>query len=291
MVGALNDYQKELQFRKLNATKEDRTVEVVRDGKERVISVYDLVVGDICLLKPGEIIPVDGVFLSGYNVQCDESSATGESDLIKKAPYEECMAATPEAKKRDPFLLSGSKVAEGAGRYICIGVGQRSFLGRIMMREWHSLFYALNIDGNADCILLKKIVLTGEEDDEEEAIDPPSSDKAAAVMHHAKAGEAGQEAHLSDTEEDFEEVNKKKSGITPLQMKLNRLAGYIAKLGAAAGLILFGSLMIRFFTQLDDPGRDAQDKAQGFINILIIAVTIVVVAVRKCASAPTPSKR
>lgn len=138
MVGALNDYQKELQFRKLNATKEDRTVEVIRDGKEKVISVYDLVVGDICLLKPGEIIPVDGVFLSGYNVQCDESSATGESDLIKKASYDECMNPTPEAKKRDPFLLSGSKVAEGAGKYICIGVGQRSFLGRIMMREFLS---------------------------------------------------------------------------------------------------------------------------------------------------------
>jgi hypothetical protein len=46
-------------------------------------------------------------------------------------------------------------------------------------------------------------------------------------------------------------------------------------------LILFASLMIRYFTQLGEPGRTAQDKAQGFINILIIAVTIVVVAVRE----------
>lgn len=102
-------------------------------------------------------------------------------------------------------------------------------------------------------------------------------------MHHAKAGEAGHTDHVNDNaeEEEEEEVTKKKSGTTPLQMKLNRLAGYIAKLGAAAGLILFGSLMIRFFTQLDEPGQNAQDKAQGFINILIIAVTIVVVAVRE----------
>jgi Ca2+-transporting ATPase len=136
MVGALNDYQKELQFRKLNATKEDRKVEVIRDGKEKEISVYDVVVGDICLLKPGEIIPVDGVFLSGYNVQCDESSATGESDLIKKGSFEECKTATADGKKKDPFLLSGSKVDDGSGKYICIGVGQRSFLGRIMMRMY-----------------------------------------------------------------------------------------------------------------------------------------------------------
>lgn len=34
---------------------------------------------------------------------------------------------------------------------------------------------------------------------------------------------------------------------TPLQSKLNDLAGLIAKLGSLAGLILFSALMIRFF--------------------------------------------
>lgn len=68
---------------------------------------------------------------------------------------------------------------------------------------------------------------------------------------------------------------------TPLQAKLNRLAGLIAKLGSAAGLLLFVALMIRFFVQLKTRpnGRDANDKAQDFIDILIIAVTLVVVAV------------
>lgn len=37
--------------------------------------------------------------------------------------------------------------------------------------------------------------------------------------------------------------------------------------------------MIRYFTQLDNPGQSPDDKAQGFIQILIIAVTIVVVAI------------
>jgi Ca2+-transporting ATPase len=37
---------------------------------------------------------------------------------------------------------------------------------------------------------------------------------------------------------------------TPLQLKLNALAELIAKLGSAAGLILFSCLMIRFFVQL-----------------------------------------
>lgn len=215
LVGSVNDYQKELQFRKLNAKKEDRKVKVIRDGSERLLTVYDVVVGDICVLEPGEVVPVDGVFLGGHNVKVDESSATGESDMIKKATYQECKDAAAAsggagAKKMDPFLLSGSKVSEGSGTYLVIGVGQHSFLGKIMM----------SLQG-------------GEEE-------------------------------------------------TPLQLKLNRLAEIIAKLGATAGLVLFFSLMIRFFTQLDDPGRTANDKADSFISILIIAVTIVVVAVRKC---------
>jgi hypothetical protein len=37
---------------------------------------------------------------------------------------------------------------------------------------------------------------------------------------------------------------------TPLQVKLNNLAEIIAKLGSAAGLILFTALMIRFLVSL-----------------------------------------
>jgi len=39
IVGSLNDWQKERQFRALNDKKEDRTVKVIRDGKETVINV------------------------------------------------------------------------------------------------------------------------------------------------------------------------------------------------------------------------------------------------------------
>ena len=42
MVGSLNDYQKEKQFRKLNAKKEDRQVRALRDGQTCLISVFDI---------------------------------------------------------------------------------------------------------------------------------------------------------------------------------------------------------------------------------------------------------
>ena len=50
-----------------------------------------MVVGDIALLELGEVIPCDGVFLSGHNLKCDESGVTGELDAIKKVFYDECI--------------------------------------------------------------------------------------------------------------------------------------------------------------------------------------------------------
>lgn len=98
------------------------------------MSVYDVVVGDILFVEPGEILPVDGVFLQGHNVRCDESGATGESDAVKKAPFEELNGS--EKGKTDCFLLSGSKVLEGVGTYVVTGVGEHSFHGKIMMCEF-----------------------------------------------------------------------------------------------------------------------------------------------------------
>ena len=68
MVASVNDYQKERQFRRLNARKEDRRVRVVRNFHEKEISVFDVCVGDIFVLEAGEIVPVDGVLLDGEDL-------------------------------------------------------------------------------------------------------------------------------------------------------------------------------------------------------------------------------
>ena len=38
----------------------------------------------------------------------------------------------------DCFVVSGSRVLEGVGRYVVIAVGTRSFNGRIMMGQWRN---------------------------------------------------------------------------------------------------------------------------------------------------------
>ena len=53
MVNALNDYQREKQFRKLSSSAENRLVKVLSEEGIAQISIFDLVVGDILLFEPG----------------------------------------------------------------------------------------------------------------------------------------------------------------------------------------------------------------------------------------------
>jgi Ca2+-transporting ATPase len=230
VVGSINDWQKERQFKVLNEKKEERGVKVIRNGVERLIDVkvslrsfnltpshnlflcaQEVVVGDVALLEPGEIVPCDGIFLAGHNVKCDESAATGESDAIKKASYADCLVLKQAlsgvhaeggvlggehvSTHTDCFVVSGSKVLEGVGSYVVVAVGTKSFNGRIMMGGYPSLL----------------------------AIAPLTPNPLAL---------------RTDAEN------------TPLQLKLNVLAELIAKIGSIAGIILFSTLMIRFIVQL-----------------------------------------
>jgi len=137
IVGSVNDWQKERQFRKLNQKKEDRSVKVYRSGKPVKISIHDILVGDVMILEQGDVLPVDGVLIDGHTLSCDESSATGESDLVKKTAADAVSRAmkdgTSSTAKLDPFLLSGAKVLDGVGTFLVTAVGQHSLHGKTMM--------------------------------------------------------------------------------------------------------------------------------------------------------------
>lgn len=101
-----------------------------------MISIFDITVGDILLVEPGDSVPADGVLISGHGIKCDESSATGESDQMKKTDGFEVsrkIADGTATKKLDPFMISGSKILEGVGTYLVTSVGKYSSYGRILM--------------------------------------------------------------------------------------------------------------------------------------------------------------
>ena len=62
-----------------------RTARVVRGGEETDIAIADVRVGDICRVRPGEKVPVDGVVVEGRSA-VDESMVTGEPIPTEKEP-------------------------------------------------------------------------------------------------------------------------------------------------------------------------------------------------------------
>ena len=210
LVTGLNDYRREKQFVALNEKKEDRQVKAIRSGKSILISVFDVMVGDVLHLESGDSIPADGILINGHGIRCDESSATGESDAMRKTGGQEVWNRIEEGtatSKLDPFIISGSKVLEGVGTYLVTSVGVNSSFGKVMVG-------------------------------------------------------------LQTENED-----------TPLQVKLAKMANWIGYLGTAAAGLLFFILLIRFLAGLSGNTRTPALKGSQFLDILIVAITIIVVAV------------
>ncbi|RKO86789.1 E1-E2 ATPase-domain-containing protein, partial [Blyttiomyces helicus] len=121
VVASANDYRKQGQFRALNNYSNSIALaQVIRDGVLTEIPTAAVVVGDIVILSAGDVLPADGVLISGFNITTDESSLTGESVVVHKDTV------------RDPFLLGSTKVVDGVGRMLVIATGVRSLSGRSM---------------------------------------------------------------------------------------------------------------------------------------------------------------
>nr|MBA3271715.1 copper-translocating P-type ATPase [Acidobacteriota bacterium] len=69
------------------------TAHVRRDGRERDLSISQVIPGDVVLVRPGERFPVDGVVVGGGGA-VDESMLTGESMPVEKALGDRVIGAT-----------------------------------------------------------------------------------------------------------------------------------------------------------------------------------------------------
>ncbi len=86
-----------------------KTAIVVRDEKEFVVPLKEVVVGDKIIVKPGSKIPVDGVVLNGSS-SVDESMLTGESMAVKKEVGSKVFAAT--INHSGNIVMEATKVGE-----------------------------------------------------------------------------------------------------------------------------------------------------------------------------------
>ncbi|KAG8370282.1 hypothetical protein BUALT_Bualt14G0100800 [Buddleja alternifolia] len=119
-VSAISNFRQSRQFDKLSKVSNNIPVEVVRNGRRQQISIFEIVVGDVVCLKIGDQVPADGLFINGHSLQVDESSMTGESEHVE---IDQIM---------NPFLFSGTKVADGYAKMLVTSVGMNTTWGEMM---------------------------------------------------------------------------------------------------------------------------------------------------------------
>lgn len=65
------------------------------------------------------MLAVDGILVQSSDILMDESSITGESDLIKKSVAKDFS----KGSKSTPFMISGSKCMDGSGIMMVAAIG------------------------------------------------------------------------------------------------------------------------------------------------------------------------
>lgn len=70
-----------------------KTAILVREGQEVEVPTEELQAGDIFLVKPGSLVPVDGTVVEGYS-SVDEAAITGESVPVEKREGDKVVSAT-----------------------------------------------------------------------------------------------------------------------------------------------------------------------------------------------------
>lgn len=101
-------------------------VKVIRDGNEEIISSEEVVVGDIVLLAEGDSVPADGKVLYAQSLGINESSLTGESQVV----YKNCNEDQDNHFKLN-MCYSGTTVTNGLGVIEIVSIGKNTEFGRI----------------------------------------------------------------------------------------------------------------------------------------------------------------
>ncbi|KAL7063906.1 hypothetical protein AAHC03_05029 [Spirometra sp. Aus1] len=246
-VVAFNDWQKERQFRCLQDRIESRQkFTVVRDAEIKEIPIVDIVVGDICLIKYGDLLPADGVLIQSSDLTIDESSLTGEADRVRKG------------ERTDPILLSGTHVMEGSGRMIVTAVGINSQAGII-----YSLLNSMDVDTRTGHVVDRTV-------------------KWNEIRENGDLAESEEKITSTVVKSKPPKVKLRVKEMSVLQLKLTRLAIQIGYLGVAAAVATVVILVVKFcifeFAQKREAWQTSRHLKQ-LIQFFIIGITVLVVAV------------
>lgn len=91
-----------------------KTASVYRNNKEEQVSIKEINVDDIILIRPGEKLPVDGIIIEGFST-VDQSTITGESFPVEKNISDNVIGGT--INKTGSFKYRATKIGNDTMLY------------------------------------------------------------------------------------------------------------------------------------------------------------------------------
>ena len=108
----------------------ETTATVVRDGTEISIPDYEVVRGDILVLREGEKVPSDARVIVANGLKLDEASLTGESEPVGKTA-EVIHTQNLSVAEQKNMVFKGTNVVIGNGRAVVVTIGVNTVIGAI----------------------------------------------------------------------------------------------------------------------------------------------------------------
>lgn len=108
---------------------------LLRNGKEKEVSLSKVVPGDIVRLKAGDVIPGDCYLLQSKDLYVDEAMLTGESFYSEKNPGTTAVDAA--IAKRSNALFMGTHVISGLATALVVATGKKTEFGKISQKLAH----------------------------------------------------------------------------------------------------------------------------------------------------------
>ncbi|MBC1399055.1 HAD-IC family P-type ATPase [Listeria fleischmannii] len=102
---------------------------ILSENKKEIVPADSLVVGDVVLLGPGDIIPADLRIIEAYNLVVEEAILTGESTPVTK--NSDVITEKADLGDRLNMVFSGTLVGSGSGKGIVTETGDDTELGKI----------------------------------------------------------------------------------------------------------------------------------------------------------------
>lgn len=102
---------------------------VVRGGTQIELPVSEVVVGDLVVLREGDIVPADGRIIESHTLGVAEASLTGESQPSTKSPA--AVDASAALADRTSMVYATTPVVHGTAKVIVTATGMKTEVGAI----------------------------------------------------------------------------------------------------------------------------------------------------------------